>query len=576
MNLDNEIEARFRVAGVLVIFLMLVIIGRMFEKQIIQHDKYVALAEEQQRFEETESAQRGRIYAHDAIEEEGSLYPLAFDVKKYQVWVVPKQIKDKSEVASKLSALLNVAKEELFSKINNEKLYIPPLAKGLDYDTAQSIKSEKISGVIIVPENSRYYPEGNLASHLLGFVNAENKGNYGFEGHYNKELQGSSGLKIGEKDTLGRVISLLNKKDAQDGASYILTIDRSVQYYVEKKLAEALEEYQAESGTIIVMDVETGGILAMASLPNYNPNQYRLVAEENPERFINPAIAYLYEPGSIFKPIIMSAAIDKGLITAETESEFDWHVWVDNYEIKTAERKAFGKENMVQVLQNSDNVAMVWISELLGKETMYEYLKNFNFLDKTGIDLDTEVSGYTKPVKEWRDINRATIAFGQGIAVTPLQIVAAYTAIANRGVYVYPHLVDRILLPDGTEKKVEKKEGIRIISEQTSAVIAEMLRQVVENGHSKRAQVEGFSVGAKTGTAQIANPEGGYEQNESGLGIFIHSLAGFAPTENPKYTMLVKLDRPKSAKYAESTAAPVFGDISSFLLNFYYRLDAKK
>jgi cell division protein FtsI/penicillin-binding protein 2 len=228
---------------------------------------------------------------------------------------------------------------------------------------------------------------------------------------------------------------------------------------------------------------------------------------------------------------------------------------------------------MTQVLQNSDNVAMVWVSEKLGKDKMYDYIKKFNFLDKTGVDLSGEVSGYTKSLKEWRDVNRATISFGQGITTTPLQIVSAYAAIANGGEYIYPHLVDKIVYPDGSEKKIEKRDGERIISKDTAAKMADMLYGVVENGHSKKARVPGYKVGAKTGTAQIAKSDGtGYEDSEDGLGIYIHSLAGFAPTDNPKYAMLVKLDRPKSAKYAESTAAPLFGEISSFLLNYYYRI----
>lgn len=568
-------QSRFRTAGIIVVVLVCLLLANMFDKQILQHEKYIALAEEQQRFEKTEIAQRGKIYSHDAIEESGSLYPLAFDVKKYQVLAVPKQIVDRDAAAEDLATILGEAKGDIYDKINNDKLYIPPLKHGIDFDKAQQIKSKKIAGVMILPENSRYYPENNLASHLLGFVNAEGRGNYGFEGHYDKELQGTSGKMIGEKDTLGRVITLLDQQDAQDGASYVLTIDRSVQYFVEKKLKEALEEYQADSGTVVIMDIKTGGIVAMSSLPDYDPNNFRETAKENSALFVNPAIAHLFEPGSIFKPLVMAAAIDQGKVTPETEGVFDWHVWVDNYEIKTAERKAFGKENMIQVLQNSDNVAMVWLSEQLGKEPMYEYLKKFNFFDKTGIDLDTEVSGYTAPVKQWKDINRSTISFGQGIAVTPIQLVAAYAALANGGTFEYPHIVDKIILPDGTQKQIEKREGIRVVKKETAETMGKMLQQVVEGGHSWRAKVEGFSIGAKTGTAQIAKQEGGYEENESGLGIFIHTLAGFAPVEDPRYAMLVKLDRPKAARYAESTAAPLFGELSSFLLNFYYRYPAK-
>ncbi|OGD65800.1 hypothetical protein A2215_01120 [Candidatus Berkelbacteria bacterium RIFOXYA2_FULL_43_10] len=572
MSDTNSIERRFTILGVFVAFLLILILGRMFEKQVMQHDRYLALAEDQQRFEEIEVAQRGRIYVHDTIEGMDSLYPLAMDVKKYAVMVVPQHIKDKEGAASKLSGLTGVSRDEIFTKINNDKLYVPAIKRGLSLADADMIKKEKISGVYLIPENVRYYPEKSLASQLLGFVNAEGKGNYGVEGHYDKELLGTSGMMVGEQDTLGRVISLIENKDAQDGTSYVLTLDRSVQYFVEKSLREALEEYKADSGTVVVMDTQTGGIVAMASAPNYDPNNFRDYAEDSEGIFVNPAIAHLYEPGSIFKPLIMSAAIDTGAITPETKNTFDWHVFIQGYEIKTAERKAFGEEDMTQVLQNSDNVAMVWVSEQLGKENMYKYLTKFGVFDKTNIDLDTEVAGSAPALKEWRDINRATIAFGQGIALTPLEMVCAYTAIANNGIYLYPHMVDKIIAPGGSEKSVEKREGERVISEETSKKMREMLYQVVEKGHSWRAKVPGFKIGAKTGTAQIPKAGGGYEESEDGLGVFIHSLAGFAPVDNPRYAMLVKLDKPKTNKYSENTAAPLFGKISSFLLNYYYRL----
>lgn len=573
----NNMEMRFRIAGVIVVVLMAIIVARMFDVQVLEHGKYIALAEEQQKFEKTEIAKRGTIYAHDAIEESNSLYPLAFDVKKYQVLAIPNQISDKNKAANDLAPTLKLSAADVYRQINVNKLYVPPLIHGIEFDQAQQVRALKLSGIVIIPENSRYYSEGDLASQLLGFVNAEGKGNYGFEGHYDKELQGTSGTITGEQDTMGRIISMLDEKNAEDGASYVLTIDRSVQYFVEKQLKAALDTYQADSGTVLIMDIQTGGIVAMANLPSYNPNDFRQVAKDNPSLFVNPAIAYLYEPGSIFKPLVMSAAIDQGVVTPETQGTFDWHTFVGGFEIKTAERKAFGTENMTQVLQNSDNVAMVWLTEQLGRDKLYQYLEKYNFFDKTGIDLDTEVSGYTKPLNQWSDINRATISFGQGVAVSPIQLVAAYAALANGGVYEYPHIIDQILMPDGSKKSVEKREGMQIVKKETAATIAKMLQDVVDQGSSyRRVRMDGFKIAAKTGTAQIPKAGGGYEENDSGLGIYTHSVIGFAPADNPKYAMLVKLDRPKTALYAESTAAPVFNQISSFLLNFYYRVPANK
>lgn len=571
-NYTKTIEGRLKSLGFCVLALALIFLWRMFNLQIIDHSHYLALAEGQQRFEKTEMAERGRIYVHDSAVNPDSYYPLAFDVKKFAVWIVPNHVKDKQKTAGELAALLSLPEADIFNEINNDKLYIPPIKRGLSLDEANNVKGKNIAGLYVMPEYSRFYPEGSLASHVLGFVNFDGDGKYGFEGHYNNELQGKEGNVTGEKDTLGRVISLLDQKDPQNGNSYVLSIDRSVQYYVEKKLAEAVATYQAESGTVVVMDIKSGGILAMSSLPSFDPNNYREQAATDASIFMNPATSYLFEPGSVFKPIMMSAAIDAGAVTPETEETFSNSVKVDNYEIHTAEDKPFGKENMTQVLENSDNVAMVWVSEKLGKDALYKYIKKFGLLDRTGIDLDTEVPGRVPDFKQWREINRATIAFGQGISITPIELVAAYAAIANGGKYVYPHIVDKVIMSDGTEKKIEKQEGEQVISQQTADVMKQMLYAVVKNGHSKKAAVSGFKVGAKTGTAQIPKAEGGYEDNDSKLGIYNHSLAGIAPVDDPQFAMLVKLTKPKTARYAESTAAPLFGDIANFLLNYHYRL----
>lgn len=567
--MDKIIQRRFSMLGAVVILMAFAIVWRMFEKQVVEHDQYVALAEGQQRYEQTELAQRGRIYVHDSIEGENSVYPLAFDVKSYALWVVPKHLKDKGAVAKKISQLSGISEAEVFGKINNDNLYIPPIKRGLDYDLATKISREKITGVFVMPEYSRYYPENNLAGQVLGFVNAEGKGNYGFEGHYDNELQGTAGKVTGEKDTLGRVISLLDQKDAKDGTSYVLSIDRSVQFFVEQKLAEAMPKYQAESGSIVIIDIKKGGVLAMASTPNYNPNDYKNVAKTNQNLFINPAIASLYEPGSVFKPITMAAALDTGAVTPETQETFGNFINVDGFEIHTAEDKAFGLENMGQIILNSDNVGMVWVADKLGKENMYKYIEKFGFMDKTGIDLDGETPSNVPILKNWRNIHRATISFGQGISVTPIALTSAYATLANGGKYLYPHVVDELIDSDGNKKEISKKEGEQIIKPETAKQINEMLVNTIKGGHGKQAGVQGYEVAGKTGTAQIPKAGGGYEEN-----LYNHTYAGFAPANDPRFAMIVKLDKPKSAKYAESTAAPVWGEIASFLLNYYYRIPA--
>ena len=567
MNSHKIFTKRLRVLAIVVLLLMSSILVRMVEKMIIEGDHYSALADDQHRFEKTKQGQRGKIYVHDKIEGDETLYPLSFDIKSYAVMVVPNQVMDKTGTAKELSSLLIIDTLEIYNKIDNDKLYIPPLKKGLTYEESEVIKEKDMAGVFLIPEYDRLYPEKSLASHVLGFVNAEGKGNYGFEGHYDDELKGTIGKISGEKDTLGRIITLLEEGDTKDGTSYVLTLDRSVQYYIEKTLAKAIEDNQADSGTVVVMDIKTGGIVAMASNPSFDPNNFKAHAAENPGVFVNPAIAYLYEPGSVFKAFIMAAAIDQGVVEPDTKETFTNFTIVDGYEIHTATDKAYGEQTMTQVLENSDNVAMVWLAEKLGKEKMYEYINDFGFLDRTNIDLDSEATGSVPKLKLWRDIHRATISFGQGIAVTAIEMVAACSAIANDGVYIYPRLVDKIMLPGGEEKQVEKAEGSRIVSSETSKKMGEMLQSVVDNGYGNKARVEGFRVGGKTGTAQISNPEGGYFEDQ-----FIHSFMGYAPIEDPRFVLMVKLDNPKSRNYSSDTAAPVWGDIASYLLNFYYRL----
>ena len=569
---QKTIGSRLMAFSFIVIVLFFILLYRMVEIGVLQHGHYLALAESQQRFEKTEMASRGRILVHDSVSDPNSYYPLSFDVKSFSVWAVPNQIRDKQKTATDLASLLSLAKSDIFNSIDNSKLYIPPLKRGLTLDQANNISNKNISGVFIMPEYNRFYPEGTLASQLLGFVNADGVGNYGVEGHYNSELTGKEGNVVGEKDTLGRMISMLSQTNPQNGTSYVLTIDRSVQYFVEQKLAKAITDYQADSGTVIIMDVKTGGIVAMASQPSFDPNNYKETANTDPAKFVNPAIANLYEPGSIFKPLIVSSALDSGVLTPETEGVFDKSVNVDGYTIHTAENKAFGRENVAQILQHSDNVGMVWVGDHLGNDLEYKYISKFGFLDKTGIDLDGETAGRMPALKQWRDINRATITFGQGVSVTPLQMVAAYTALANNGKYVYPHVVDKIIYPDGSEKQIAKQEGEQIVSQKTTETVREMLYSVVQSGKIIKSLTQGFKVGAKTGTAQIPKADGGYETNESNLGIFIHSVIGMAPSNDPRFVMIVKLDKPKTAEFAERTSGPLFGEIASYLLNYHYRI----
>lgn len=548
-------------SAVLIVFC--VIAYQLFINSIVMHPSVLALAKRQQLTRQDIEPKRGTIYAKNI----DALYPLASTDVKYDISAVPKNVKDKQKTAQSLALALGLSKDDIFNQINNDKLYIPPFKKNVDRDTAQKIIDANDTGVLVLPQYVRTYLEGDLAAHVLGFVNFEGEGKYGVEGFYDEQLHGYAGTVEGEQDRKGRIISVDTQNNAQDGDSLVLTIDHNVQFVAEQKLRAAIEEFQAVSGQVIIVDVKTGGIVALAGSPSFNPNTFNEVKPEDQKNFLNPVIGSIYEPGSIFKPLIVAAGLDSGKITPETEGDFGSSVRVGDYEIHTAEDKAFGHENVTEILEHSDNVAMVWLAEQTGSDILYDYLQKFGFGTEMGTDIDGETTGKLLDKKLWRDIHRATISFGQGISVTPLQMVMAYQAIGNNGKLMKPHIVDAIIKPDGTKKEIDlSTKFIRdVIKPETAEKVRKMLISVVDFGHGKRAAVPGYKIGGKTGTAQIPKSDGkGYEED-----AHIGSFAGLIPADNPRFAMLVKLDRPSTVKFAESSAAPTFGAIASYILQYY-------
>ncbi len=491
------------------------------------------------------------------------MFPLATNKQYFQVLVVPANIKNPANVAQELAPLLGVSEEEIFSKINNDKNYVPPLKHGLSEVEGDKIANLKLRGVIVLPEATRFYPEGELAAHVLGFVNDSGNGQYGVEGYYNDELRGSGGQITAEKDVFGRFFNIGDQTQPRNGSDYILTLDHNIQYQAEKVLGEAIKRYKADSGSIVIIDPQTGKVLAMAGDPGFDPNKFNEVSQGSQDVFNNPIVAKPWEPGSVFKPLIMAAAINEGKVQPDTEGFFSNVVSVDSYEIHTSTDEAYGKETMTQVLENSDNVAMVWVSEQLGKDLEYRYVKDYGFGRKSGIELDTESPGEVLDVKHWSNTQRATIAFGQGIAVTPIQLVIAMGSIANGGKLMKPYIVQEVDNSDGTKDIRQPQEVKRVLNEDTARKVREMMVSVVVNGHGKKAAVPGYRVAGKTGTAQVPAPGGGYYKDRH-----IGSFVGFAPADDPKFVMLVRLDQPKNVDWAESSAAPTFGEMAKWLLDY--------
>ena len=310
------------------------------------------------------------------------------------------------------------------------------------------------------------------------------------------------------------------------------------------------------------MDVKTGKILAMTSYPEFDPNDYGNV--DSVKVFMNPVVQSLYEPGSVFKAITMAAALDKGVVAPQTTYNDVGKIEISGKLIENALRKGEGVQTMTQVLEKSLNTGAVFAQQKLGKDDFKDYVEKFGFAEKTGIDLNGEVRGNTANLETKRDFELANISFGQGIAVTPIQLVAAYGVLANDGILMRPYVVDRIIYSDGEEKIISPTEVRRVISSDTASRISAMLVSVVKNGHTQKAGVGGYLIAAKTGTAQIPDPSTKkYLENET-----IHTVSGFFPAFEARFSMIVKIDKP-AAKYAESTSAPLFGEIAKYILNYY-------
>jgi cell division protein FtsI/penicillin-binding protein 2 len=470
--------------------------------------------------------------------------------------------------SNQLAKVLGLPEGELAKKVQQQDRRYVPLKKQLTEQEQESLKALKLPGIYLDAEESRFYPQQNLLSHVLGFVGYKDDkrvGLYGLERSFESELVGKTGELKAEKDTSGAWIFGAQREmtPAQDGQNYILTIDKNIQFKAESVLKQTVVENEAERGSVIAVNPKTGEILALAAYPDFNPNEYNKV--EDAKVFLNEVATGSYEPGSVFKPLTMAAAINENKITAETTYNDTGAVEIDGYTLRNSDNKGHGIQTMTQVLEQSLNTGVIFAKEQIGNEQFYKYIKKFGFGKKTGIELP-EAAGNLDNLKADIKVNFHTASFGQGISVTPLQLIQAFTAIANQGKMMKPFIVQARVTPAGKAVKTEFQAVDQVITSKTANVISAMMVNVVENGHGKKAGVPGYYIAGKTGTAQVPKKDGrGYEENKN-IGSFI----GFGPVENPQFLMLVRINYPKTVKFAESTAAPAFGELARFILNYYH------
>ncbi|MDP2692383.1 MAG: penicillin-binding protein 2 [bacterium] len=574
MSVTTNPDVRLRVVFGFVCFVAFAIVIRLFVLMVLQHKSYLLLAEKSHGGFSELFPSRGSIYIQDS--RTGEEYPLAINRDFFTVYADTREIKDDQtaeNVAEKMAEIFGYddeAKLALYYKINKRDDPYEPIEKKVDEETVDKLRGLELQGIGYVRKAERYYPENNLASHVVGFLGkdeaGQNTGQYGIEGYWDTTLRGTGGFFSGDRSAGGGIINVIKSsfKSPEDGPDILLTIDRTLQYMACERLRNAMAEYKASSASLIILDPFSGAIRAMCSLPDFDPNIYNEV--ESIKIYNNTTIFTPYEPGSIFKPIPMSAAINEGLLKPETEFFDSGSVDAGcSKSIKNAGNKSYQQQNMIGVLENSINTGMVFVAEKLGKKKLSEYIVDFGFGIKEGIELDSEITGnidtLNKNMDRDFDCYAATASFGQGITATPLQMASAFGAIANGGVLIKPYIVEELRYPNGKLEKTKVKEIRKVLDKRTTSLVGGMLVNVIDSGQARRAGVKGYYVAGKTGTAQIAGA-GGYTEDTN------HSFVGFAPVDDPKFVMIVKFEKPEVV-YSASTAAPVFGDIAKFALQYY-------
>ncbi len=522
------------------VFLILVLfsaalISRLIDIQIRKGDLYKALSQGLHVLPESDQFERGEIFFSNneslAINKN---WPLA--------WALPKEIENFKETAEELSQILDLSENSILEKLETNKSYIIIKDK-LNQEEAELLSASNLDGIYLDIEKGRYYPQEFLASQLVGFLGGADSGQYGLEENYNEILKG----KIESK-----------------GTDLILTLDYKIQFMAEELLAQAKNSLGIESGQIIVIEPNSGKILALANFPNFNPNQYKEFALMGDlDIFQNSVTQKIFEPGSVLKAITFAIALNEEKITPEMTYTDTGVVNIKGWSIYNYDQRVYGETPMTEVLEKSINTGAVFAQRQIGNELFLEYLDKFGFFEPTGIDL-REVYSMNEELKKGYEVNFATASFGQGIEMTPIQLVRAYCVLANGGKLIQPYLVDEVWQ---NGKMIEKKEteivsDSIIISQKTARQITAMLVNVIEKGFAKQAQISGYYIAGKTGTAMIPYQEKkGYSEETK------QSFIGWLPAFDPKVLILVKLDKPQT-KTAEYSALPVFKKMAEYIVNY--------
>lgn len=544
------IKFRLAIAGLFFLLMFLVVAVRAFQLQILQGEKLKRLGERQYLKEWIVLPKRGTI-----LDRAGE--PLALSLEAQSVYARPRRIQEPETVARSLAQALGLNPVEVQQKLNSEKAFVW-LKRQITPKEAEKIKALNLAGVGMSLEPNRYYPQGQLAGQVVGFVGRDSQGLEGIELHYDTYIRGESGTSVIERDALGRRVLAQGVEEIQvpPGADIHLTLDTSIQYLAEKQLEATATKYHAKAGIAVVVEPFSGEVLALANYPFFNPNNS---SRQSSQQWRNRAVTDSFEPGSTFKTILAAAALEEDVVGKEDlfYCEFGKYSFAGKTIHDTHE---YGWLPFYKIIQYSSNIGVTKVAEKLKKERYFKYIDRFGFGRLTGIDIPGEASGMVRSPDSWSAIDLATHAFGQGIAVTPIQLVMAYGAIANGGFLMRPFVVRRVVAPDGEVLMANQPHVLRrVISEKSARLLTSILKGVVSDGGTGlMAGVEGFEVAGKTGTAQKADlAHGGYSSRKR-----VASFIGFVPADDPRLVMLVIVDEPEGSVYGGVVAAPAFRNIA--------------
>jgi stage V sporulation protein D (sporulation-specific penicillin-binding protein) len=577
-------DPRIMLLMIVVLFAWGALVARLYVVQVRDHEWYRSLALGQRELFSRLYPERGEILVRDQRHPDG-WFPIATNEETFTIYAVPQDIEDPKGVARALIAALPeedasaseddgteedaedqpTREERMIAQLSKTDDPYEPIALQVSSSVREQVMALGLDGVAAASSITRYYPDGAKMAHLTGFVGSDKdgkSGRYGIEGKYDENLAGSQGLLTGERDPVGRLIAF-GKRDitrAEDGASIYLTIEREVQLEVCRLLSDAVAEHGATGGSVVILHPRTGAVRAMCSVPSYDPNSYE--SAESVALFSNPIISDAYEPGSVFKPLTMSAAIAGGAVTPQTSYEDTGSLTIGGFTITNTNYETHGKSTMIEVLQKSINTGSVFAAQALGRNKFRATIERYGFGARTGIQLASESPGDVANLAKREPVYLATASFGQGITSTLLQLTAAFAAIANGGTLMQPYVVDSVAEVNGGRRQIEPRAVHEVIDMRTATLLQGMLVSVVREGHPKRAGVPGYYIGGKTGTAQIPlTDRAGYSKDT------IHSFIGFGPVESPTFAMGVRINRPQR-RFADATAAPLFGTIAKFLVQF--------